>query len=106
MPPGLELLRPLGSANPDKRKAVRQLQVSDRVTNKTRKITGDAFAEVTSTLRDCAAGGVLKDQSPAFITAILSAIVETTMEFIAREPMHARRYTKAGFEAFWKAVAG
>jgi AcrR family transcriptional regulator len=95
-----------GSANPDKRKAVRQLQVSDRVTDKTRKIVGDAFADVSSTLRECAAGGVLKDQSPAFIAAIMSAIAETTMEFIAREPAHARRYTKSGFEAFWKAVAG
>jgi hypothetical protein len=26
--------------------------------------------------------------------------------FIAREPAQANRYTKAGFDAFWKAVAG
>jgi AcrR family transcriptional regulator len=95
-----------GSANPDKRKALRQLQVSDRVTDKTRKVMGDEFAEISGTLRECAAGGVLKDQSSAFIVAIMSAIAETTMEFISREPAHARRYTKVGFEAFWRAVAG
>jgi hypothetical protein len=36
----------------------------------------------------------------------LTAIAETTMEFIAREPAHAKRYTKAGFEAFWKTMTG
>jgi len=28
------------------------------------------------------------------------------MEFIAREPTHVKRYTKAGFESFWWAVTG
>jgi hypothetical protein len=36
----------------------------------------------------------------------MGAIAETTMEFIAREPTHAKRYTKAGFESFWRAVTG
>jgi len=35
-----------------------------------------------------------------------SAIADTTMDFIAREPALAKRYTKAGFDGFWKAVAG
>jgi len=40
------------------------------------------------------------------VSAIMSAIADTTMDFIAREPAQAKRYTKAGFDAFWKAVAG
>jgi hypothetical protein len=40
------------------------------------------------------------------VSAIMSAIADTTMDFIAREPARAKRYTKAGFDAFWKAVAG
>jgi hypothetical protein len=40
------------------------------------------------------------------VSANMSAIADTTMDFIAREPAQAERYTKAGFDAFWKAVAG
>jgi hypothetical protein len=57
-------------------------------------------------MRECAASGAMRHQPPSFVSAIMSAIADTTMEFIAREPAQAKRYTKAGFGAFWKAVAG
>jgi hypothetical protein len=56
-------------------------------------------------MRECAVGGAMRHLPPAFATAIMSAIADTTMDFIAREPSQAKRYTKAGFDAFWKAVA-
>jgi AcrR family transcriptional regulator len=93
-----------GSAHPLKRKAMAQLGVSERITEKTRKIAGQAFAEISATIRQSLAGGALKNQPPAFAAAIMSAMADTTMEFIAREPPRAKHYTKAGFEAFWKAV--
>ena len=95
-----------GSAHPLKRRAMRQLAVSDRITEETKKLVGDAFGEVNDMMRECAAGGVLRQQPPSFVSAIMSAIADTTMDFIAREPAQAKRYTKAGFDAFWKAVAG
>jgi AcrR family transcriptional regulator len=95
-----------GSANPLKRKAARQLAVSDRITDASRKIVGNLFGEFNALMRECAEGGPLKDQPTAFVSSILSAIAETTMEFIARERKRARQYTAAGFKAFWKAVAG
>jgi AcrR family transcriptional regulator len=95
-----------GSAHPLKRKAVRQLAVSDRITEECKKLVADAFGEVNDMMRECAAGGALRHQPPSFVSAIMSAIADTTMEFIAREPAQAKRYTKAGFDAFWKAVAG
>jgi AcrR family transcriptional regulator len=95
-----------GSAHPLKRKAVRQLAVSDRITEESKKLVGDAFGEVNEMMRECAAGGAMRHQPPSFVSAIMSAIADTTMDFIAREPAQAKRYTKAGFDAFWKAVAG
>ena len=83
---------------------MRQLAVSDRITEKSKKRGAEAFKEVNQTLREILAGGALKDQPPAFTAAILSAMADTTMNFIAREPGRAKHYTKAGFEAFWKAV--
>ena len=95
-----------GSAHPFKRRAVRQLAVSDRITEESKKLVGDAFDEFNDMMRECAAGGAMRHQPPSFASAIMSAIADTTMDLIAREPAHARRYTKAGFDAFWKAVAG
>ena len=40
------------------------------------------------------------------VSAQTAKIADTTMDFIAREPAQAKRYTKAGFDAFWRAVAG
>ena len=95
-----------GSVHPRERKAARQLAVSDRITDESRKVVRDLFSEFNALMRECAAGGPLKDQPTAFVSSILSAIAETTMEFIARQPKRAKQYTSAGFEAFWKAVAG
>jgi AcrR family transcriptional regulator len=94
-----------GSAYPLKRRAMRQLAVSDRITEETKKLLGDAFGEVNDMMRECAAGGAMRHQPPSFVSAIMSAIADATMDFIAREPAQAKRYTKAGFDAFWNAVA-
>jgi hypothetical protein len=48
----------------------------------------------------------MRRQPPSFVSAIMTAIADTTTDFIAREPAQAKRYTKAGFDAFWNAVAG
>jgi AcrR family transcriptional regulator len=95
-----------GSAHPLKQKAMRQLAVSDRITDECKKVVGDAFRQVNDMLHECAVGGAMRQQPPSFVSAIMSAIADTTMDFIAREPAQAKRYTKAGFDAFWKAVAG
>jgi AcrR family transcriptional regulator len=95
-----------GSAHPLKRRAMRQLAVSDRINEETKKLVGDAFGEFNHMMRECAADGAMSRQPPSFVSAILCAIADTTMDFIAREPAQAKRYTKAGFEAFWKAVGG
>jgi hypothetical protein len=57
-------------------------------------------------MRECAAGGAMRHQPPSFVSAIMSAIGDTTMDFIMREPGQAKRYRKAGFDAFWNAVSG
>src|SRR6476660_6533234 len=44
-----------GSAHPLKRKAARQLAVSNRITEESRKLVGDAFEEINDMMRECAA---------------------------------------------------
>src|ERR1700687_5016013 len=89
-----------GSAHPLKRRAMRQLAVSDRITEESKKLVGEEFGEFNEMMRECAAGGALRHQPPSFASAVMSAIADTTMDFIAREPAQAKRYTKAGLDAF------
>jgi AcrR family transcriptional regulator len=93
-----------GSAHPLKRKAMNQLAVSDRITEENKRSGAQAFGEVEEMIRESLARGPLKDLPPAFGAALFGAIAETTMDFIAREPTRAQHYTRAGFEAYWRAV--
>jgi AcrR family transcriptional regulator len=95
-----------GTAHPLKRKALRQLAVSDRISQQSKKIGAEAFGEIQDMMRELAAAGGMKNPPQGFVPAVMTALADTTMDFIALEPAQSKRYTKAGFDAFWKAVAG
>ncbi|MGF6769467.1 AcrR family transcriptional regulator [Paraburkholderia sp. GAS199] len=94
-----------GVAQPQKRRAMAQLSVSDRLTDCVRETGMQSFADINAMIQASVASGALRDQPPAFVSAIMAALAETTMDFIAREPAEAERYRRAGFEAFWHAIA-
>ena len=75
-------------------------------TEESKKLVGNAFGKFDAMMRERAAGGAMRHQPPSFVSANYSAIGDATMDFIMREPAQATRYTKAGFDAFWNAVAG
>ena len=93
-----------GVAQPQKRRAMAQLAVSERLTEHTRTTGMQSFADINDMIQASVASGALRDHPPAFVSAIMSALAETTMDFIAREPADAKRYRQAGFEAFWNAI--
>ncbi|SDE26594.1 TetR/AcrR family transcriptional regulator [Paraburkholderia lycopersici] len=94
-----------GVANPDKRKVMLVLSTSERITEHARTTGMRAFAEAGALIENCIAQGHLHDHSPAFASAIMGALAETTMDFIVREPAQREYYCEAGFNAFWNAVA-
>lgn len=94
-----------GVAQPQKRRAMAQLAVSERLTEPTRAAGMNSFAHINEMIQASVASGALRDHPPAFVSAIMSALAETTMDFIVREPGEAQRYRQVGFEAFWNAIA-
>ena len=94
-----------GVANPEKRKVIAQLAVSDRITAGSKAVSAGAFIEFNAMVQESMANGVLRDHPSAFVGAILVALAETTMDFIGKEPSAAEQYRSAGFEAFWRAIA-
>ena len=71
---------------------MRQLAVSDRITEECKKLIGDAFGEVNEMMLECAAGGAMRYQPPSFVSAILSAIAVDTHGWISSpvSPVHAK----------------
>ena len=49
--------------------------------------------------------GALRKAPLAFVLALMNSVAETTMDFMIREPAHAGRHCKVGFDAFWRAIA-
>jgi AcrR family transcriptional regulator len=94
-----------GAASPAKLKAMRQLKVSDRITEASRLKGGGLFRDVRSVLDENLADHVGPGQSSDYVGAVLNALVETTLELIARDPGKREHYKQAGFEVFWKGIA-
>jgi AcrR family transcriptional regulator len=93
-----------GVANPEKRKVLAQLGVSDRITAKSKAAGMVGFTELNAFLSQAVGSKILRQQSTAFVGSLLGAIAETTMDFIARDPAKAANYSQAGFEAFWNSL--
>ena len=89
------------TANPGKRKAIRQLSVSDRLDENSRQSGNQAFRDVFVLMGESIAAGAMTKQPPIFVKAVMESLAETTIEFILREPHEHERYRSAGFEAFW-----
>jgi AcrR family transcriptional regulator len=94
-----------GAANRSKRKAIRQLNVSDRITDASRQIAACATQDIAAVLYEGLNAGILRDQPPDFVAAIFEAMGEMTLDFIAREPARLLHYKQAGFAALWNAIA-
>lgn len=94
-----------GFDHPAKRKAIRQLAVSDRISEASRRQGSTAFAEISAMLDQSRAEGVLKDHPQVFIGAVLEALTDATLELIAREPTRREQYKMAGFDVLWHGIA-
>ena len=87
------------------RSVLAQLGVSDRLTEATKQSGRTMFREADELMRESASGGAFRGQPPAFVAAILEALADVALGFVAREPGQAEQVRRAGFEAFWRAIA-
>jgi AcrR family transcriptional regulator len=93
-----------GMAHPEKRHATAQLAVSDKISEQIRAQAEEDSAGCYDVLEAHLASGALRDSPPTFVTAIMAALAETTMEFMAKAPEREQIFRRAGFDAFWRAT--
>jgi AcrR family transcriptional regulator len=91
-----------GLEHPAERRAMVQLGVSGRVTDETRNLALRAFEEVDAMLQT-----LVDDRfncSVGFASAIMSALADTTVQFIISNPERAEPIIRDGFDALLRAI--
>jgi AcrR family transcriptional regulator len=92
-----------GVANPLQQKALQQITVWGGLTEES-KLAGIApFHEIETTAQSAVEQHIFVDRPLPFIAAAMSALADTTMEFMRRDPQQAERYRGDGFEMLWAA---
>lgn len=91
-------------ANPDQRRALAQLGMSDEITPATRAAGHKTMAGIAELMQRSRAHGPMRDAPMAFVAAIMNSLAETTMDFMVQEPAHADKHCKVGFEALWRVL--
>jgi AcrR family transcriptional regulator len=92
-------------SNPDKRRALAQLSVSDEITPKTRTVGHKMMAPVANLLERARAHGPMQKVSKGFLVALMNSVAEATMDFMTQDPVNAKKHSKEGFDALWRMLA-
>src|SRR6204780_4665880 len=92
-------------SNPQKRRALAQLGVSDEITPATRAAGHKTMATIAELLDRCRSNGPMRDAPMGCCSAIMNSIAEATMDFMVQNPTNARKHCKAGFDALWRVIA-
>jgi hypothetical protein len=91
--------------NPDKQRALAQLNVSDEITPQTRAAGNKMMAPVADLLDRARAHGPMQKVPMGFLVALMNSVAEATMDFMRQDPANAKKHSKEGFDAFWRMIS-
>lgn len=91
-------------ANPDKRRALALLGVSDEISPASRDAGRLTMAGIASLMDRGRAHGAMRDAPMAFVAQLMNAMADATMDFMVNDPVHADTHSRTGFEALWRVL--
>jgi AcrR family transcriptional regulator len=94
------------TSNPEKRRALAQLEVADDITADSHRTVRAAFRGIADLLERSRASGPMQDAQLGFVLALTNAIAETTIDAVIREPTEAGALSSVAFDAIWRVLAG
>ena len=92
-------------SNPEKRRALAQLGVSDEITPASHAAGHKTMAGIAELMERSRAKGPMRKAPMGFVAAIMNSLAEATMDYMVRDPTNAKKHCKTGFDAFWRAIA-
>jgi AcrR family transcriptional regulator len=115
LPPGADLRKRMFHAwsnwmewavsNPERRRALAQLGVSDEITPVTRAAGQKCMTGIAALMQQMRAIGPMHNTPMPFVAAIMNALAEATMDFMIQDRANAKKHCKAGFDVLWRAIA-
>jgi AcrR family transcriptional regulator len=92
-------------SNPEKRRTLAQLDVSDEITQASRAAAYKTSAGIRKLLERTRANGPMRDAPMGFVMEIMNSLADATVDFMANDPTNAGKHCKTGFDAFWRVLA-
>jgi AcrR family transcriptional regulator len=89
-------------SNPEKRRALAQLSVSDEITPETRMTGHKTMATIAGLLERILADGPMAKAPMGFVVALMNSTAEATMDLMSQDLIHAKKHCKMGFDALWR----
>jgi len=93
-----------GVNNPEQQKVLQQMMVWGGLSEESKLAGIRPFLEIEKTAEAAVAQRLFLDRPLDFIRATMSALADTTMEFMRRHPNQAEQYRQDGFEMLWSAA--
>jgi hypothetical protein len=94
-----------GIANPNQRKVLAQLTVSEVLTKESRDAGSAPFVEFQIMIRDAIEQRVFRNDVPVeLISKSLASLVETTIDLTVSNRFKAKQYRDSGFQMFWAGI--
>jgi len=91
-------------ANPDRRRTLALLGVSDEIAPAYREKGRHAYAGIAQLMERARASGPMRDQPMAFFMALVESLSCATMDYMIEHPDQAEQHSQAGFEALWRVM--
>lgn len=88
--------------NPQKRRALALLGVSDELTPQARAAGHQTMLELAALMEQARAKGPMRGVPFALAMGLMNALADATMDFMATDPKHAETHSQTGFEALWR----
>jgi len=94
------------TTNPEKRRALAQLQVADDITAESHRTGSQAMNGMAELLERSRANGPIQDAPLGFVLTLTSAMADVTIDAMIREPALAEAHSDVAFDAIWRVLAG
>jgi AcrR family transcriptional regulator len=89
-------------SNPEKRRALAQLEVSDEITPETRMAAHKTMSAIADLLKRILADGPMSKAPMGFAVALMNATADATVDLMIQDSAHAKKHCKMGFDALWR----
>jgi AcrR family transcriptional regulator len=94
-----------GLENPEKRKVLAQLHVSDKITGASRRAATVTAVPILNLIDHVAKRGALQAAPRSYVVELVEGMAGTTMDFMIANPTMAEEASQAGFDALWRMLA-